>query len=135
MTTQSPVRVLRVTLLVAVVVSVVHYTDNYVNIDDYPRASTLPNPDALTILIAWFVFTGAGLAGYLLFRRGPSTWSLILLAVYSGSGLIGIGHFLVPGALDMPWWRQLHVGLDIAAGVAVLAFVVSAERGRRPAGV
>ena len=132
-----PLRTLQAILVVAVVVSVVHYTDNFVNFDDYPPPRSLPDPGAASIPIAWVLFTGAGLAGYLLFRRAISTPALVLLAVYSGSGLIGIGHYLVPGAFDMPWWRQLHVGLDIACGVAVLAFVawttrhrVAAERAR-----
>jgi hypothetical protein len=106
----------------AVVVSIVHYTDNYVNYADYPPPRSAPNPSAGLVIAAWFVFTAAGVAGYLRFRRGPSDLALLLLAVYSGSGLIGIGHYLVPGATSMPWWRQAHVCFDIAAGIAVFSF-------------
>jgi hypothetical protein len=129
------VRILTALLAVAVTVSIVHYTDNYVNYHDYPQSRTLPNPDAATVLISWFAFTAAGLAGYLLFRRrGASLPALILLALYSGSGLVGIGHYLVPGATSMPWWRQAHVCLDIASGLAVMAFTITAARSaRRPA--
>ena len=108
----------------AVVISIAHYTDNYVNWDDYPE----PNPSAGSVLGAWFAFTAAGLAGYLLFRRSPSVLALVLLAAYSGSGLIGIGHFLVPEAFSMPWWRQVGVGLDIASGIAMFTFVIWAAR-------
>lgn len=80
-------------LAVAVVVSIIHYTDNYVNYHDYPQSRTGPNPSAALVLGSWFAFTAAGLAGYLLFRRTPSNLALILLAAYSGSGLIGIGHY------------------------------------------
>ena len=128
------VRVLGWILVVAVVVSVFHYTDNYVNYDDYPQSSTVPNPSAGLVLGAWFVFTAAGLAGYVLFRRGPSDLALVLLAVYSGSGLVGIGHYLVPGATSMPWWRQLHVCLDIACGIAILTFAIWAVRARHRGG-
>jgi hypothetical protein len=131
---QRAVRILGWILAAAVVVSIVHYTDNYVNYDDYPQATTVPNPSAGLVLGAWFGFTAAGLAGYLLFRRHPSTLALVLLAAYSGSGLIGVGHYLVPGATSMPWWRQAHVALDIACGIAVLAFAVWAARAR-PHGV
>ena len=125
------VRVLGAILAVAVVVSIVHYTDNYANFRDYPPApSDVPSSAAL-VLGAWFVFTAAGLAGYLLFRRGPSNLALVLLAVYSGSGLVGIGHYLVPGATSMPWWRQAHVCFDIASGAAVFAFAIWAARARR----
>jgi hypothetical protein len=125
------VRILGWIFAVAVMVSIVHYTDNYVNYDDYPQARTVPNPSAALVLGAWFAFTAAGLAGYLLFRRRPSDLALVLLAAYSGSGLVGIGHYLVPGATSMPWWRQVHVCLDIACGIAVFSFAVWAARARR----
>jgi hypothetical protein len=127
------VRALSAILAIAVVVSVIHYTDNYVNYHDYPQSRTLPNPSAAVVFGAWFAFTGAGLAGYLLFRRSPSGLALILLAAYSGSGLVGIGHYLVPGATSMPWWRQAHVCLDIASGIAVFSFAMWATRARRQA--
>jgi hypothetical protein len=122
------VRILTGIFAVAVVVSVVHYTDNSVNFNDYPqpRAVTLPN----VVIEAWLAFTAVGVAGYLLFRRRPSDLALVLLAAYSGSGVIGIGHYLVPGATSMPWWRQVHVCLDIACGIAMLSFALWAARAR-----
>jgi hypothetical protein len=125
------VRVLTAIFAVAVVVSIVHYTDNYVNYDDYPQPRTGPNPSETVVFGAWFAFTAAGLAGYLLFRRSPSNLALLLLAAYSGSGLVGIGHYLVPGATSMPWWRQAHVSLDIASGIAMFSFALWTARARR----
>jgi hypothetical protein len=125
------VRIVSGILAVAVVVSIVHYTDNYVNFHDYPQAPKAVPSSAALVLGAWFVFTAAGLAGYLLFRRRPSDRALLLLAVYSGSGLVGIGHYLVPGATSMPWWRQAHVCLDIACGIAMFSFAIWAARARR----
>jgi hypothetical protein len=118
-------------LALAIVVSIVHYTDNYVNYHDYPQPKTGPTPSAGLILGAWFVFTAAGLAGYLRFRRGLSTDALLLLSFYSGSGLVGIAHYLVPGATSMPWWRQAHVCVDIGCGIAVFAFALWATVARR----
>jgi hypothetical protein len=125
------VRILSAIFAVAVVVSVIHYTDNYVNYNDYPQARTVPNPSESLVLGSWFAFTAAGLAGYLLFRRRASDFALLLLAAYSGSGLIGIGHYLVPGATSMPWWRQAHVCLDIACGITMFSFAIWAARARR----
>ena len=125
------VQILSVIFAVAVVVSIVHYTDNYVNFSDYPKAPRAVPSSAALVLGAWFAFTAAGLAGYLLFRRSPSNLALMLLAAYSGSGLVGIGHYLVPGATSMPWWRQAHVSLDIACGIAVFSFALWAARARR----
>jgi len=102
-----------------------------VNYHDHPQPQSGPSPSASLVLGGWFAFTAAGPAGYLLFRRSPSNLALILLAAYSGSGLVGIGHYLVPGATSMPWWRQAHVSLDIARGVAVFTFALWAARARR----
>lgn len=124
------VRVLAVIFATAVVVSIVHYTDNYVNYHDFPQSGTLPNPSAAVVLGAWFAFTAAGLAGYLLFRHSPSDAALVLLFAYSGSGLVGIGHYLVPGATSMAWWRQAHVWFDIACGIAIFSFALWATRAR-----
>jgi hypothetical protein len=113
---------------VAVVVSIVHYVDNVANFHDYPESTTIPNPSAFLIAAAWFAFTAAGVAGYLEYRNGPTRRSLLLLGLYSGSGLIGFAHYSVAGATSMPWWRQTHIVLDIACGLAILAFAVRAAR-------
>ena len=122
---------LTVVLAAAFAVSVVHYADNYLNYSAFPGSDTLPNPSRTVVLVSWFVFTATGLAGYVMFRRRPSAGALVLLAVYSGSGLVGVGHYAVPGALDMPPLRQAHVISDILLGAAVLAVVVWAARQRK----
>jgi peptidoglycan/LPS O-acetylase OafA/YrhL len=124
------VRILSGIFALAVVVSIIHYTDNYVNFDDYPEPTTEPKPIAALVPVFWVGFTAAGLAGYLLFRRRPSDRALVLVAAYSGSGLIGILHYVVPGATSMPWWRQAHVCLDIACGIAMFSFAIWAARAR-----
>lgn len=126
-------RALIALMAVAFVVSVVHYTDNAVNYADYPLSEPggLPDPPDWSIAPAWFIFTAMGAVGLWLFLRGSVAPAAVMIAVYSGSGLIGIGHYLVPGATDMVWWRQAHVIADIACGVALFAFALwSAGRGR-----
>jgi hypothetical protein len=120
-------RPLLVLMAVAFVVSVVHYIDNTVNYADYPQVepgSALPNPSAAVIAGAWFVFTAFGALGLWLFVRGRVMAAAIAIAVYSGSGLVGFGHYAVPGATDMVWWRQVHVIADIICGLLLFAFAV-----------
>lgn len=125
-------RLLKVIFAAAVAVSIVHYTDNYFNYHDYPRSKTLPNPSAFLVALGWFAFTASGVVGYVLFMREPSKLSLIFLALYSGSGLIGFAHYSIPGAIHMPWWRQAHIVADITCGIAMVAFVFWAQaNGRR----
>ncbi len=119
---------------VAVAVSVVHYVDNTVNFADYPQAepgSALPNPPAWLIGSAWFMFTAFGAAGVWLFARGRTRAAAVAIAGYSGSGLVGVAHYLVPGATSMVWWRQVHVVADIICGVLLFAFALWAAVARR----
>jgi hypothetical protein len=125
-------RTLTVILGLAVAVSVVHYADNYFNYAEYPDPASGPDPSQGLVGASWFLFTTAGVAGYVMFRtRGATTAALLLLAFYSGSGLVGFGHYTVPGATDMPVWRQAHIVADIALGIAMLGFVLRAASRRR----
>ncbi|TNM36334.1 hypothetical protein FHP29_19450 [Nocardioides albidus] len=124
-------RVLCWLLVVAVLVSVVHYVDNYVNYDDYPVPgpdAAVPAPSATLVAVGWFVFTAFGAVGLLLWFRRHITSAAIALTGYSLSGLVGIAHYTVPGAADMVWWRQAHVLADIACGVAVFGFALWAAK-------
>jgi hypothetical protein len=126
-------KALNLVFFVAVASSVVHYTDNYLAFDKFPDGGPGPAITADTIWIAWIVFTAAGIAGYALYRRGRIVPAAALLAVYSLSGLIGLGHYTAPGMSELAWWRHAHIWVDIACGVAVLAFAVwSVQAARRP---
>ncbi len=124
------VRQLTVLLVISFVVSVIHYTDGVVNFSAYPKSGTIPNPSAAVIGLAWFAFTAMGIVGYLRYRRQVDTPALLLLAGYSGSGLIGFLHYSVSGAIDMAVWRQTHIVVDILCGLAIFAFVLRDALGR-----
>lgn len=124
---EAALRPLLVLISVAFAVSVVHYIDNTVNYAEYPQTepgSALPNPSAQVVAGAWFVFTAFGVLGLWWFVRGRITAAAVAIAVYSGSGLVGFGHYAVPGATDMVWWRQTHIVADIICGVLLFAFAL-----------
>lgn len=128
------VKILTVVFAAAVISSIVHYTDNYLAFDRFPQSDTGPTITDDSIWIAWIVFTAFGVAGYLLFRRGRIRIASGFLAVYSLSGLIGIGHYGAPGIGQLAWWRHVHIGVDILCGLAILAFAVwSVQQTRRHA--
>jgi hypothetical protein len=129
-----------------VLVSIVHYMDNYVNYADYPSADpgsalSTVEPSQTVVGAAWFVFTAAGVLGLWLLSRGRVAAAAVAIAVYSGSGLVGFGHYAVPGATDMVWWRQAHVAADIVCGVLLFGYAIwmatsgrDALAGRSPVG-
>jgi hypothetical protein len=111
-------------LALAVAVSVVHYADNYFNYADYPAGGPLPDPSRALIGVAWFVFVAFAVAAFRFLRAAEVRLAAVCLAVFAGSGLVGVGHYTVPGAFDMPWWRHAHVVADIACGIALLVAAV-----------
>ena len=56
-------RVLEGLLAVAVLVSIVHYVDNFANYADYPEPTSGPVPSRGLVGVSWFVFTAFGAAG------------------------------------------------------------------------
>ncbi len=126
-------RILLALLAIAFLVSVIHYTDNYVNYTDYPHPDPggVPEPSRALVGSSWFVFTAFGVAGLVLFLRRRVVPAATCLTAYSVSGLVGLGHYTVPGATGMVWWRQAHVVADIVLGVLVLAFALWSVTTRR----
>ncbi len=120
-------RVLLPVLAIAFVVSVFHYTDNYVNFADYAAPdedSWIPWPGKPLVILGWIGFTASGVAGLVLYLKGRLLPAAFGLAGYSVSGLIGVGHYLAPDATDMVWWRQGHIALDFTSGVLVAACAI-----------
>ena len=117
-------RILTVVFFTAVAVSIVHYTDNYFNYDDFPTSDSLPNPSQELVGLSWFLFTAVGLTGYALFRRGRYAIACLCLGFYAGSGLVGFGHYATDGMTDAVWWRQAHVVVDILLGIAMVSLAV-----------
>ena len=125
------VRLLNIVFFTAVASSIVHYTDNYLAFDRFPQGGSGPDISQDAIWIAWVIFTAFGVAGYLLYRRGEIRLGSALLAVYSISGLIGIGHYTASGMSELAWWRHVHIWVDILCGVAVLTFAIWSVRQAR----
>jgi hypothetical protein len=126
-------KTLNIVFFVAVASSIGHYTDNWLAFDRYPNGGPGPEVTANSIWISWILFTAFGVAGYLAYRRGEIRLGAGLLAIYSLSGLISLGHYSAPGMSELAWWRHVNIWVDILCGTAVLAFAVSSVRqSRRP---
>jgi hypothetical protein len=115
--------VFRGVLLGAFLISIMHYTDNYVRFDEYPNDL----PDLVTkesIPTAWVVFTVFALAAYVLYERGERRRAGVCLAVYSVSGLIGPLHYTSGALSEFDAFQHVNIALDVVAGVACLLTAV-----------
>jgi hypothetical protein len=121
-------RVLGVLLALAIPLSVIHYTDNYVAFDLYPPGE-LAGLEVTrdSIWVSWLVFTAVGLLGFWLYARGQILGACAALAFYSVSGLISLGHYSEPGMSELAWWRHVSIWIDITLGTSILLFTVWAS--------
>src|SRR5919106_2482493 len=130
-------RPVRVLLLLAVPLSLVHYTDTSLAFALSPPGEFVGlEVTRDSVWIGWLVFTAGGLLGYWLYVRGQAVAARAALSFYSISGLISVGHYAEPGMSELAWWRHVAIWIDITFGAAILLFAFwAALRVRRAAGV
>ena len=115
-------------LVASVVLTTIHYTDNYLYFDEYPQPESLQR---WHVYVAWLALTAVGIAGYALYERGYALPSYVCLVVYSYTGLSSLGHYLY-GSLDEFTAKQHgFILVDGLSGAAVLSFVVWTALTRR----
>ena len=126
------VRALFRILLAGIVLTTVHYTDNYLYFDEYPQPGSLRPWQVYT---GWLVLTAIGIAGYRLYRRGLVLPAYVCLVVYSYTGLSSLGHYLYGALGEFSGKQHAFILVDGLSGAAVLAFVLwSASTLRRREG-
>jgi hypothetical protein len=109
----------------------VHYTDNWLSVEDYaPRTGLIADNPGL-VPVAWALFAVVGILGYRAYARRPSTGAHLLLAVFSVSGISTFGHLFYEGN-DFAAWQWASVLADGVFGLAVLAFALWSAARVRP---
>ena len=104
-----------------------HFTHNFVEIDQYPDDLVSGEVVRVAILVAWPLFTVLALFAYRLYARGSHSLAHGALLSYSFFCLTTLGHFL-DGTPDIaPFWFAT-IFTDALAGMAVLAFVAWSVR-------
>jgi hypothetical protein len=115
---------LRAIMAGSVISTGLHYTHNYLRIEQYPQpASISSSATQLAIVIIWPLLTAIGITGYVLYTRGRLWGARACLLIYSLTGLVTLGHFLV-GVPDVPWYWFITIFTDALAALALWAFVI-----------
>ena len=127
MTTHAQLPLLRWILGFAVFSTGLHFTHNFVAIDQYPDDLVSGEVVRVAIVVSWPLFTLLALRAYRLFSDGRRREAHPLLLGYAFFCLTTAGHFL-DGVPDIaPFWFAT-IFTDVAAGLAVLAFTLSSMR-------
>jgi hypothetical protein len=130
-TRERRVALLRWILGASIVSTALHFTHNFVAIDQYPQSEAISDTAVqVAIVVAWPLLTAVGLLGLARYTQGRDAPAHLLLAVYALLPLSTLGHY-TEGSPDIaPFWYATIV-TDGLAGIAVLAFVVRSARGVR----
>ena len=114
-------------LAFCIVATGIHFADNVLRFDGYS------NPEGLTpgeAILFWLAQTALGLVGGFV----PWTLGRWLLVVYGGLGLLGLGHYALPGAVELDLFMHATIILEGVAGLSLIAWVLADFRSKHPTG-
>ncbi|MFY9488311.1 MAG: hypothetical protein WAP35_06410 [Solirubrobacterales bacterium] len=118
---------------VAILLTAIHFTDNAINIDDYPPASWQPEWFEFVVVGGWLLGAAIGILGYRKYRDGDYRRAHLLLGAYSTVGFVSLGHFTTASPSDLTNFGLATVMIDVVVGLMVLGVVVwSVRRPRVP---
>jgi hypothetical protein len=110
-----------------VVSTAVHFTHNFVAIEDYPGSAIPDWVVQAAIVVSWPVFTWIAVRAYRLWASGDERGARPLLIAYGLWAMVSLGHFTT-GNPDIPPFWYATIFTDVLAGALVLAFVAAAAR-------
>ena len=112
---------LKILLLISVVITAVHFTDNFIYFEHYPQPDWITRPGVYRSWIIWTVF---GIAGYWLYKNQRFWLSYLCLAIYSTCGLSSLGHYFFGAMHEFSAKMHLFILADGLAGLAILGFTM-----------
>src|SRR5688572_12168917 len=124
------ISVLRAILAFGIVSTAIHFTHNFVAIEDYPQSDLIPNWLVQTaIVVSWPIFTWIAVRGYRLYKEGGIAAARPWLLGYAAWTLFALGHF-TEGNPDIPPVFYATIWTDVLAGLLVAGFVAWAATAR-----
>jgi uncharacterized membrane protein YoaK (UPF0700 family) len=125
----TSVNLLRAILGFSILSTGIHYTHNFVEVDQYPQSGIGISNSAIqvAVLVSWPLLTAIGLYAYRQYAAGRYDRANVPLLIYSLTGLVTLGHFL-DGVPDIPPLFFATIFTDFLAGLAVAGFAIWSMR-------
>ena len=115
-----------------IVLTLFHFTDNFVNVDEYPRSDWQSETFIqVGVLVTWPLFAAFGVLGYRYYRRGNFPLAHAFLFASSFLGLISLGHFSAGSPDDLTTRGLVSVLIDGVAGAMVMGVTLWSIVARR----
>ena len=124
--------VLRALLILYLAASLLHFTHNAENVQDYPN---LPQwISRASVYLAWLSLTAVGALGFLLYRARRNVSGLMLLGLYAAAGLDGLLHYTLAPIVQHTHTMNFTILFEVVvASVLLIAILFKAaliDRGR-----
>jgi len=127
------VRTVGIVVGATILLTLFHFTDNIVNVDEYPRPDALSG-QAIQIagLIFWPVMAAVGVVAYRAYRAGNFGVAHPFLIAFSSLGLISLLHFTSAPPDELTTRGLVSVLIDGIMGFTVLGVALWSILARRP---
>ncbi|MGB3641671.1 MAG: hypothetical protein WBA39_29455 [Rivularia sp. (in: cyanobacteria)] len=120
-TNKNHQRLLLTLLILSVVITAFHYTDNFINFLSYP------SPEWMTpqsVYQSWFILTGIGIVGYIFYLNNVLWLAYICLSIYSLTGMLSPVHYLFQTTETFYFKMHTFIWLDFITGSLILVFTI-----------
>lgn len=107
-------------LIINVVSTIIHYTDNFFFFDRYPAPQWM---NMHHVYIAWILLTPFAVIGYLLYLKQKYLLAYLCLFLYSNAGAGSMGHYFYGSFMDMSLKMNASIALDVVAGISLNWFL------------
>lgn len=108
-------------LIINVVITAFHYTDNFINFSQYPDPEWI-TPES--IYQSWFILTSIGIIGYILYLKNVLWFAYICLSIYSLTGILSPGHYFFQTTEIFSLKMHIFIWLDFIAATLILGFII-----------
>lgn len=108
-------------LIINIVITIFHYTDNFINFSKYP------DPEWMTpqsVYQSWIVLTIIGITGYIFYCKNNLWLAYSCLSIYSLTGMLSPGHYVFQTTETFSLKMHIFICLDFIAGILMLSFII-----------